>query len=79
MSKLIKAISDMIDSYQGNPRKGRESETFRRCEFKKLVQHEPPPVKRPSGNKYKPPKSSLDSDSEPMNRKELIPAEPCVY
>uniref|UniRef100_A0A8C0G4X4 Uncharacterized protein n=1 Tax=Chelonoidis abingdonii TaxID=106734 RepID=A0A8C0G4X4_CHEAB len=79
MSNLIKAIADMIDSYQGNSRKGRESERFRRCEFKKLVQQEPSPAKRSSSSKYKHTVSLPDSDAEPMNKKELITANPCVY
>uniref|UniRef100_A0A8C3S5H5 Uncharacterized protein n=1 Tax=Chelydra serpentina TaxID=8475 RepID=A0A8C3S5H5_CHESE len=79
MSNLIKAITDMIDSYQGNARKGRESERFRRCEFKKLVQEELSPAKRSSSNKYKHTTSLPDSDAELMNKKELITANPCVY
>lgn len=45
MSKLIKAITDMMDSYQGNARKGKKSEPFSRSEFKKLIQQEFAPVK----------------------------------
>ncbi|RLV84405.1 hypothetical protein DV515_00016271 [Chloebia gouldiae] len=40
MSRLIKAITDMMQSSQGSPRKGRKSETFSRSEFKKLIQQE---------------------------------------
>uniref|UniRef100_A0A8C3IQY6 Uncharacterized protein n=1 Tax=Chrysemys picta bellii TaxID=8478 RepID=A0A8C3IQY6_CHRPI len=78
MSNLIKAIADMIDSYQSNSRKGRESERFRRCEFKKLVQQDPTPAKRSSSNKHKHTTSLPDSDAELMNKKELITANPCV-
>lgn len=45
MSKLIKAITDMMESYQGNARKGKKSEPFSRSEFKKLIQQEFAPVK----------------------------------
>lgn len=45
MSKLIKAITDMMESYQGNAKKGKKSEPFSRSEFKKLIQQEFAPVK----------------------------------
>lgn len=45
MSRLIKAITDMMDSYHGNTRKGKKSESFSRSEFKKLIQQEFAPVK----------------------------------
>lgn len=45
MSRLIKAITDMMESYQGNARKGKKSEPFSRSEFKKLIQQEFAPVK----------------------------------
>uniref|UniRef100_A0A8C9NC12 Uncharacterized protein n=1 Tax=Serinus canaria TaxID=9135 RepID=A0A8C9NC12_SERCA len=49
MSRLIKAITDMMQSSQGNARKGRKSETFSRSEFKKLIQQEFVPVKVTAG------------------------------
>lgn len=49
MSKLIKAITDMMQSSQGNARKGRKSESFSRSEFKKLIQQEFAPVKVTAG------------------------------
>lgn len=42
MSKLIKAITDMMD---GSARRGKKSESFSRSEFKKLIQQEFAPVK----------------------------------
>lgn len=45
MSKLIKAITDMMENYQGNARKGKKTESFSRSEFKKLIQQEFAPVK----------------------------------
>uniref|UniRef100_A0A8D0GJP5 Uncharacterized protein n=1 Tax=Sphenodon punctatus TaxID=8508 RepID=A0A8D0GJP5_SPHPU len=76
MSKLIKAIADMIDSYQGNSKKGTEAEKFKRSEFKKLIHQELSPVKISSSSKYKHIKNLPDSDMELMNEKEI---QPCVY
>lgn len=45
MSRLIKAITDMMESYQGSARKGKRTESFSRSEFKKLIQQEFAPVK----------------------------------
>jgi len=42
MSRLIKAITDMMD---GSARRGKKSESFSRSEFKKLIQQEFAPVK----------------------------------
>ncbi|KAM6309430.1 uncharacterized protein O3Q21_012089 [Podargus strigoides] len=79
MSKLIKAITDMMESYQGNARKGKKSEPFSRSEFKKLIQQEFAPVKRSPTSKYRYITSLPDSDTEPMNKKERGSAKPCVY
>lgn len=48
MSKLIKAITDMMQSSQGSARKGKKPEPFSRSEFKKLIQQEFAPVKVPA-------------------------------
>ncbi|KAM9625412.1 uncharacterized protein ACIBXB_018915 [Morphnus guianensis] len=79
MSKLIKAITDMMESYQGNARKRKKSEPFSRSEFKKLIQQEFAPVKRSPTSKYRYITSLPDSDTEPMNKKERGSAKPCVY
>lgn len=47
MSKLIKAITDVMEGYQGSAKKGKKSEPFSRSEFKKLIQQEFAPVKVP--------------------------------
>uniref|UniRef100_A0A803W4S4 S100/CaBP-9k-type calcium binding subdomain domain-containing protein n=1 Tax=Ficedula albicollis TaxID=59894 RepID=A0A803W4S4_FICAL len=77
MSKLIKAITDMLQNPQGSTRKGRKPEPFSRSEFKKLIQQEFAPVKRPPSSKYRSIRAS-DPDAEPMT-KERAPAKPCVY
>uniref|UniRef100_A0A8B9B837 S100/CaBP-9k-type calcium binding subdomain domain-containing protein n=2 Tax=Anser brachyrhynchus TaxID=132585 RepID=A0A8B9B837_9AVES len=79
MSRLIKAITDMMDSYHGNAKKGKKSESFSRSEFKKLIQQEFAPVKRSPTSKYRYIGSPLDSDTEPMNKKERGSAKACVY
>ncbi|XP_015739848.1 uncharacterized protein LOC107324383 [Coturnix japonica] len=76
MSKLIKAITDMMD---GSARRGKKSESFSRSEFKKLIQQEFAPVKRSSTSKYHYIGSTLDSDTEPMNKKEKGSSKTCVY
>ncbi|CAN8206926.1 unnamed protein product [Coccothraustes coccothraustes] len=78
MSRLIKAITDMMQSSQGNTRKGRKSETFSRSEFKKLIQQEFVPVKRSPSSKYRAIRRPSEPDTEPMT-KERAPAKPCVY
>lgn len=45
MSRLIKAITDMMENYQGKAKRGKKSEPFSRSEFKKLIQQEFAPVK----------------------------------
>lgn len=75
MSRLIKAITDMMD---GSARRGKKSESFSRSEFKKLIQQEFAPVKRSSTSKYHYIGSPLDSDTEPMN-KERGSSKTCVY
>lgn len=45
MSRLIKAISELLQSPQGSPRRGRNPEPFSRSEFKKLIQQELAPAK----------------------------------
>ncbi|KAF2987969.1 hypothetical protein EK904_013033 [Melospiza melodia maxima] len=74
MSRLIKAITDMMQSSQGNARKGRKSETFSRSEFKKLIQQE---FRSPS-SKYRAIPRPSEPDTEPMN-KERGPTKPCIY
>ncbi|NP_001338325.1 uncharacterized protein LOC107055134 [Gallus gallus] len=76
MSRLIKAITDMMD---GSARRGKKSESFSRSEFKKLIQQEFAPVKRSSTSKYHYIGSPLDSDTEPMNKKERGSSKTCVY
>uniref|UniRef100_A0A8C0U1Q3 Uncharacterized protein n=1 Tax=Cyanistes caeruleus TaxID=156563 RepID=A0A8C0U1Q3_CYACU len=78
MSKLIKAITDMMQSSQGNARKGRKAEPFSRSEFKKLIQQEFAPVKRSPSSKYRSIPRPSEPDTEPMN-KERAPGKPCVY
>ncbi|KAL9823074.1 uncharacterized protein GJ701_015924 isoform 3-T6 [Geothlypis trichas] len=78
MSRLIKAITDMMQSSQGNARKGRKSETFSRSEFKKLIQQEFVPVKRSPSSKARASPRPLEPDMEPMN-KERGPTKPCIY
>lgn len=46
MSKLIKAFTDLIEgNSKASHKKAKEAETFKRSEFKKLIQQELPPVK----------------------------------
>ncbi|KAF4791854.1 hypothetical protein TURU_126707 [Turdus rufiventris] len=45
MSRLIKAISELLQSPQGSPRRGKNPEPFSRSEFKKLIQQELAPAK----------------------------------
>uniref|UniRef100_A0A8C3UY83 Uncharacterized protein n=1 Tax=Catharus ustulatus TaxID=91951 RepID=A0A8C3UY83_CATUS len=45
MSRLIKAISELMQSPQGSPKRGRNPEPFSRSEFKKLIQQEFAPAK----------------------------------
>ncbi|KAM4755600.1 uncharacterized protein ACIQIH_019476 isoform 1-T2 [Cyanocitta cristata] len=78
MSKLIKAITDMMQSSQGNARKGKKPEPFSRSEFKKLIQQEFAPVKKSPSSKYRSIPWASDPDTEPMN-KERGPAKSCVY
>ncbi|KAM4644488.1 uncharacterized protein AAGF69_014546 [Amazona ochrocephala] len=79
MSKLIKAITDMMESYQGNAKKGKKSEPFSRSEFKKLIQQEFAPVKRSPTSKYRYITSLPDSDTEPINKKKRGSTKRCVY
>uniref|UniRef100_A0A8B9SG37 Uncharacterized protein n=1 Tax=Apteryx owenii TaxID=8824 RepID=A0A8B9SG37_APTOW len=78
MSRLLKAIADMMGSHQGSAGKGKKSEPFSRSEFKKLIQQEFAPAKRSPTGKYRC-VSSLDADAEPMNQPERGAAERCVY
>uniref|UniRef100_A0A8C6J4Q1 Uncharacterized protein n=1 Tax=Melopsittacus undulatus TaxID=13146 RepID=A0A8C6J4Q1_MELUD len=77
MSKLLKAIADMMESHQGSAKKGKKSEPFSRSEFKKLIQQEFAPVKRSPTSKYRYITSPPDSDTEPINKKGS--AKRCVY
>ncbi|RMB90681.1 hypothetical protein DUI87_32945 [Hirundo rustica rustica] len=78
MSRLIKAITDMMQSSQGSTRKGRKSESFSRSEFKKLIQQEFAPVKRSPSSKDRSISRPSDPDTEPINT-ERAPAKPCIY
>ncbi|KAJ7307280.1 hypothetical protein JRQ81_009283 [Phrynocephalus forsythii] len=76
MSKLIKAFTDLIEgNSKASHKKAKEAETFKKSEFKKLIQQEVPPVKvqRTSSNKYKHIKNSLDADTELMDDKDIVP------
>ncbi|KAM4880611.1 uncharacterized protein FYW23_014225 [Sylvia borin] len=74
MSRLLKAITDMMQNSQG---KGKKSESFSRSEFKKLIQQEFAPVKKSPKPKDRA-ASPSDPDTEPINT-ERAPAERCVY
>uniref|UniRef100_A0A674GXH0 Uncharacterized protein n=1 Tax=Taeniopygia guttata TaxID=59729 RepID=A0A674GXH0_TAEGU len=76
MSRLIKAITEMMQSSQGSPRKGRKSEPFSRSEFKKLIQQEFVPVKRSPSCKYRAIPRPSEPDTEPINKEK---AKPCIY
>uniref|UniRef100_A0A8C3QXD4 Uncharacterized protein n=1 Tax=Cyanoderma ruficeps TaxID=181631 RepID=A0A8C3QXD4_9PASS len=77
MSRLIKAITDMMQSSQSSASKGKKPERFSRSEFKKLIQQEFAPVKTSPSTKGRISRPS-DPDTEPMN-KERARAKPCVY
>nr|AIQ82675.1 epidermal differentiation protein [Anolis carolinensis] len=79
MSRLIRAFTDMMEgNHKSNPKKVKEAETFKKSEFKKLIQQELSPVmvQRSSSSKYKNMKNALDSDAELMTDKETVP---CAY
>uniref|UniRef100_A0A8C4P7F5 Uncharacterized protein n=1 Tax=Dromaius novaehollandiae TaxID=8790 RepID=A0A8C4P7F5_DRONO len=76
MSRLLKALADVMGSYQGSGRKGKKPEPFSRSEFRKLIQQEFAPAERVPASRYRC-VSSLDADAEPMNQPERGPAERC--
>ncbi|KYO48996.1 hypothetical protein Y1Q_0000801 [Alligator mississippiensis] len=65
MSKLLKAITNLIDSNQGNSRKEGKAEMFCRSEFKKLVQQDLAPIRLSPSYRYRHIKSLPESETEP--------------